>query len=121
MRKPIDLQSLTPLKALRKYCLWCCNDSFSEIKLCPATECLFYNFRDGHKHGLSFSIKIIRKKCLDCAGTSDEVKVCEHKDCPLYIYNKGKSKRKGRTMTLEEKQNLRDKFLKGRNKVTELI
>ena len=34
-------------------------------------------------------MKAIRKKCLDCSGTSNEVKLCDIVQCPLYIYRSG--------------------------------
>lgn len=27
------------LRAIRLYCLWCCNDSPKEVRLCPSTSC----------------------------------------------------------------------------------
>lgn len=35
-------------------------------------------------------MRAIRKKCLDCCcGSSNEVKLCTAKDCPLWIYRSG--------------------------------
>ena len=34
-------------------------------------------------------MKAIRKKCLDCSGTSNEVKLCNIESCPLFIYRSG--------------------------------
>ena len=37
-------------------------------------------------------MRAIRAKCLDCsAGSSDEVKNCTVKTCPLYGYRRGKN------------------------------
>jgi hypothetical protein len=44
-----DAKSVTPLRALRRYCLWCCNDSSNEVKLCPAKACPLWTFRFGHR------------------------------------------------------------------------
>jgi hypothetical protein len=38
-----------PIKAIRKYCLWCCLDSSKEVSLCPARECPLWAFRFGKK------------------------------------------------------------------------
>jgi hypothetical protein len=35
--------------------------------------------------------KAIREKCLDCmCGNSNEVKLCPSKDCPLWVFRRGK-------------------------------
>lgn len=39
---------LTPIKAIRKYCLGCSNGSSNEVKLCPMTKCELYEYRFGH-------------------------------------------------------------------------
>ena len=40
--------ALTPLKAIRAYCLDCCLESAKEVKLCPAEGCPLHPFRMGH-------------------------------------------------------------------------
>lgn len=40
------------LKAIRKYCLWCCINQFNEVKLCPSINCELYPFRFGHNPNL---------------------------------------------------------------------
>ena len=37
----------TPLKALRAYCLWCCQGSRHEVRLCPVTDCPLWPWRRG--------------------------------------------------------------------------
>jgi len=39
---------VTPLKAIRRYCLGCSNGSSNEVKLCPITNCELYEYRFGH-------------------------------------------------------------------------
>ena len=39
---------LTPLKAIRKYCLGCSDGSPNEVRLCPVTNCELYMYRFGH-------------------------------------------------------------------------
>ena len=36
-----------PVKAIRAYCLGCCNGSLNEVNLCPAKNCELYKFRLG--------------------------------------------------------------------------
>ena len=35
------------LKLIRKYCLNCCGDQWSEVEKCPTIECEFHRFRFG--------------------------------------------------------------------------
>ncbi len=38
------------LKAIRHYCLWCCNGSSQEVKLCPSKDiCALWPFRFGRR------------------------------------------------------------------------
>lgn len=39
---------LTPLQAVRRYCMQCCCDSSYEVRLCPSQSCPLYPFRLGH-------------------------------------------------------------------------
>jgi hypothetical protein len=102
-----------------KHCLWCCNGSFNEVRLCSATRCPLWPFRHGHRPKVDekdavatlqpyplereqigpspTGLKAIRRRCLDCSGNSaEEVKVCkfgpEHSaPCSLYPYRLGKN------------------------------
>lgn len=61
----IETKTLTPLQAVRKYCLWCCCDQASEVSLCFATECLLWDWRHGKKPGPGLStLKVIRARHL---------------------------------------------------------
>lgn len=85
---------LTPLKAIRKYCVkYCMNGMRNEVKLCPSVECSLYYFRSGKKMSgaKTSSLKAIRLKCLNCAGTSNEIEKCNDNDCLLYTYKSGKN------------------------------
>jgi len=44
MKERLDM---TPLKAIRKYCLWCSTNQPKEIKFCPILECALYGYRFG--------------------------------------------------------------------------
>lgn len=39
---------MTPLKAIREKCLDCCCGNAYEVKMCTATNCPLYVYRDGH-------------------------------------------------------------------------
>lgn len=80
---------LTPLEAIRKYCLWCSNHQPKEIELCPSKDCPFYILRFGKRHKGYSSLKAIREKCIDCSTKALEVKKCKFNDCSLYIYRFG--------------------------------
>jgi hypothetical protein len=63
-------------------------------------------------------LKAIRLKCLECcAESSNEVKVCHMKDCPLWAFRFGKNPyRVKRQLTDEQKEKLRKQLAKGRAK-----
>lgn len=48
---------MTPLKAIRAYCLGCSNQQASEVSLCPMTKCELFEFRFGHGAKQSLSIE----------------------------------------------------------------
>ena len=63
-------------------------------------------------------LRAIRAKCVDCsAGSMKEVRECVMLDCPLYPYRLGKSpNRKPRILTDEEREALRQRMAKMREK-----
>jgi len=61
---------------------------------CPAIRCKFYPYRLGKKPEIkpaNTPLKSIRLYCLECVGTSDEVKICSMPKCPLYYFRFGKN------------------------------
>ena len=44
-----DKGQLSPLKAMRAYCLDCCCGSAHEVNLCPADNCPLYPYRFGRR------------------------------------------------------------------------
>lgn len=44
----MEEKKITPMKAIRLKCLDCCCGSAHEVKLCAATQCPLYPFREGH-------------------------------------------------------------------------
>jgi len=96
---------MTPLRAIRKVCVACVGSPY-EVKDCGGDACLgvqgdekgicyFYPYRMGRGRP---SVKLIRKFCLECMGSSSK-RVAECKsDCPLHPYRFGKNpKRAGLT------------------------
>ena len=111
--------ALTPLRAIRNKCLWCCNGSTNEVALCPATSCSSWPFRFGHRPtdeiiaaqgdtllhplecrmtaaqfhaGRHSALMAIKRKCFDCSGASkSEVRNCAFKDCALHPFRQGKN------------------------------
>ena len=63
-------------------------------------------------------VKAIRKYCLQCSGDSPkEVRLCVIPECPLYPFRLGRNpNRKGRVLSEDEKQEIRDRFNKARKK-----
>ena len=60
-------------------------------------------------------IKAIRAKCLDCCGSSNEVKLCPCSDCALYPFRLGRNPYRSRPeMTPEQKKALSDRLRKAR-------
>lgn len=49
--KATKKRTLTPLKAIRRQCLQCVGNSPKEVRMCPATECYLFAFRQGHDPG----------------------------------------------------------------------
>jgi len=117
----VDTRYPTPLKAVRAHCLWCCNGSYTEAKLCPAKACSLWPFRprrrpsaedksevsDRQLHpqeraltGNDFqgtALRAIRLRCLDCSGNRDgAVRSCgfgrNHPEpCALHPYRLGRN------------------------------
>jgi len=79
----------TPLRAIRRQCLYCMCGSAHEVRLCPTKDCSLWEFRFGRGRP---KLKDIRAKCFDCGeGTAHAIKNCEFPECPLYIYRLGKN------------------------------
>ncbi len=88
-------KTLTPLKAIREYCIGCMNGQVVEIRLCPINDCPFYEYRFGVKNGKESALKVIMKKCQECGeGDKNSIKQCEFKECPVFSYRKGHNPRR---------------------------
>lgn len=104
-------------KAIRKYCLWCCNNQKNEVLLCPDKSCSLWGYRTSttKEHKLS-SLKAIKARCRDCLPEGrNSVKNCEDIECALHPYRLGKNPfRKKRIYSEEEKRALRERLNKAR-------
>ena len=62
-------------------------------------------------------LKAIRKNCLECNGTSNEVKLCPATECLLYLYRFGRRPEglhKKRIMSDKQKEALKKMLEKGK-------
>ena len=87
---------LSPLKAIRKYCVEdCCCDQSAEVRLCPVNDCELYPYRFGKGPAVKPALtsqKSIRAKCLDCSGGSPaDVRECWNTECALFHLRMGKN------------------------------
>lgn len=46
-RRPKEKPKYTPIKAIRKYCLWCCAGSRKEVRECRIKNCSLHYYRQG--------------------------------------------------------------------------
>jgi len=96
MRKKVPMDKMTPVGAIRAFCISCCGGVAGEVKNCdgdgkdPAFHaCPFHPFRMGKGRP---SVKIIRKFCTQCMGGSAIfVRECGTRDCSCYPYRMGKN------------------------------
>lgn len=40
---------MTPIKAIRAYCISCCRENRNEVRLCQAAACPLFPYRMGHR------------------------------------------------------------------------
>jgi hypothetical protein len=80
---------MTPLKAIRKFCLSCYGGNTAEVSTCP-DECELWALRSGKGIKGESTLKAIKKKCLWCMnGSRQDVRDCPTKNCEIYIYRLG--------------------------------
>ena len=109
---------LSPLKAVRAHCLWCCNGLANEVSLCAANACPLHPYRMGRnpdkvallEDGTAVypaekpaarselvadgatGLGMIRRRCMDCSGGSvAEVKACQATGCALWPFRLGRN------------------------------
>lgn len=86
-------RKLTPLRAIRLYCLWCHKGSSAGVKECLDTACPLWHYRSGRRPQSGTTdltpIQAIRARCLNCSGSErKEVKNCLCDDCSLFCHRK---------------------------------
>ena len=85
-------------RAIRQKCLWCCNGSPKEVRLCPSTHCPLNSLRMGKRSELApRPLRSIRAKCRECSEKLKDIVACEVDDCPIWPYRLGKRPRGRRT------------------------
>ncbi|MFC1650638.1 hypothetical protein ACFL2X_03630 [Candidatus Latescibacterota bacterium] len=105
---------ISPLKAIRKYCVDnCMVKQPYEVKLCQTEDCRIYGLRFGKNPYYLKVLKQIKERCLDCSGFSHtEVRDCWKVDCELYPFRLGKNpNRAGIGRTAEEMKALQENKL----------
>jgi hypothetical protein len=107
---------VSPLRAARRHCLWCCNGSSNEVSLCTVKRRALWTSRFGRRptaelraeqgsvvlHPEELGIKsdefdgsalrAIRLRCIDCSsGSRKAVTNCKSTDCDLFPFRLGKN------------------------------
>jgi len=76
-----ERKKLSPLRAIRNYCLWCCSWQSKEVELCPSIKCPLYDLRFGKNPTGQKVLQQLRQRCLICSDVSnvgaDEIKNCD--------------------------------------------
>ena len=106
---------MTPLRAVRWYCLECCGDSAAEVRQCVSKSCPLWPVRMGTRPSVESLIAVadqmilpfedpatgamvaqrstiqrVKRRCLDCSDFSKPgVASCAFLSCPLHAYRKG--------------------------------
>jgi hypothetical protein len=137
----MEIETRTPLAAIRQYCLWCCNGSYNEVRQCVSTGCPLWTLRHGHRpdpddvaavadvdtHPAEFPanqsevtagsrLKAIRRRCIDCSGGSvHEVRNCRIQSCSLHPFRLGTGNR-SRNMTDEQRAAVAARLAAGRER-----
>ncbi len=77
-------------EVIKKYCKWCMGGEKELIEKCDVKDCPLYKVKQDDKTLL----KAIQNKCIDCAGSIEDIKDCNaYKNnpdgvdvCPLWEY-----------------------------------
>jgi hypothetical protein len=70
---------MTPVKAIRAYCLDCSNNQPKEVKLCPHIACPLYEFRMGKNPNYKKTDDDLHQKADGQGKTPRELGVFEHR------------------------------------------
>ena len=74
--------------AIKKYCRWCCMESYSEVDKCETQDCFIWKFRTGDTIKGESKQKAIQSKCKDCIQIF-KTAMCKESSCPLFPYKNG--------------------------------
>jgi hypothetical protein len=90
---------MSPLKSIRKHCLFCMNGSSQFVKECPAPSCPLYELRLGKSVKGVRPLKQIRSMCRECVETANDIAECDGEfltgdTCPIHAYRFGKKPKK---------------------------
>lgn len=109
MRQGSAPKTLSPLEAVRKYCLHSCmGGQRSLVTLCSDRDCPFHPLR--HKEipeGFGVRVvRVVRRFCLRCTvGDRVAVRLCTEKDCcPIWPYRVGVSPTKLKRLIAEKRR-----------------
>lgn len=79
-------------KSVRKFCLLCQGGSSQAVQLCEDSHCHLHSLRLCTLQPLAEGarpLRCIRRYCLECAETRQDVRDCKAKDCLLWSYRFG--------------------------------
>lgn len=95
------MRKLTPLQSIRKECLNCMGGTSKLVVECETITCVLWSCRTGRiaESADRRLLRVIRQFCLQCVGSSDEVRKCTGKMldgivCSFHQYRRGKRPKK---------------------------
>jgi len=78
---------MSPLQAIRGFCLWCAYGATRHVNLCPAAEtCPLFEHRFGRRHGLPKPLEAIQARCSTCVQNPF---ACKTTTCSLHSFRMG--------------------------------
>jgi hypothetical protein len=85
-----------PKWVLKRFCLACQGGDADAVGTCRDIDCLLYALRPyqrpgGAEPGPTSVARAIRRFCLTCSGSRQEVRGCDAKECDLWSYRFGVS------------------------------
>ncbi len=84
--------TLTPMKAIRRYCTTCCGGAAQGENSpagCNSPACPLYPLRSGRAVRGIGRLRAIRQRCRECVGTPADIRRCAERTCPLWPHRSG--------------------------------